>query len=86
MTATKVEDADDSHDLLDSAQDNFLAREQAVLGDDADFFQSGGTTSSPPAQGEASFFDGGHGTFFPLFSFADVQMKKYMNLNRAFLL
>jgi hypothetical protein len=64
MTATKVEDADDGHDLLDSAQDNFLAREQAVLGDDADFFQSGGTTSSPPAQGEASFFDGGNGTVF----------------------
>jgi hypothetical protein len=66
MTATKVEDAEDSHDLLDSAQDNFLAREQAVLGDDADFFQSGGTTSSPPAQGEASFFDGGHGTVFTI--------------------
>jgi hypothetical protein len=59
--ATKLEDGDDSGDLLDSAQDDFLAREQAVLGDDAEFFQSAATTSSSPNQGQASFFGGEQG-------------------------
>lgn len=61
MTATRVEDEDENAgDLLDSAESNFLAREQAVLGDDAQFFQS-----ASPAQGEDAFFGGasqGHST------------------------
>ena len=64
VTATKVEDTGDN--LLDSAEDDFLAREQAVLGDDADFFQSGGTTTSPPTQGGAAFFDENHGNVLSL--------------------
>jgi hypothetical protein len=53
VTATKLEDASDDMDLFHSAQDDFLAREQAVLGDDAQFFQY-----PPPAPGEAAFFAG----------------------------
>ena len=59
--ATKLEDEDDSGNLLDSAQDDFLAREQAVLGDDAAFFQSARNTSASPNQGQAAFFAGGQG-------------------------
>lgn len=59
--ATKLEDGGDSGDLLDSAQDDFLAREQAVLGDDAEFFQSARNTSSSPNQGQAAFFGGEQG-------------------------
>jgi len=62
ITATRVEDGDDDGlDLLDSAQDDFLAREQAVLGDDAEFFQSAANTSVSPNQGQASFFGGAQG-------------------------
>jgi hypothetical protein len=64
VTATKAEDTGDN--LLDSAEDDFLAREQAVLGDDADFFQSGGTTTSPPTQGGAAFLDENHGNVLSL--------------------
>jgi Clathrin light chain len=56
IMATKVEDADDDNDLLNSGGDDFLAREQAILGADAQFFQSGVTNTSSPTQGEASFF------------------------------
>ena len=59
--ATRLEDGDDNGDLLDSAQDDFLAREQAVLGDDAEFFQSAANTSVSPNQGQASFFRGEQG-------------------------
>jgi Clathrin light chain len=52
MTATRVED-ENAGNLLDSGESNFLAREQAVLGDDAQFFQS-----ASPAQGEDAFFGG----------------------------
>jgi Clathrin light chain len=65
VTATKLEDASDDMDLFHSAQDDFLAREQAVLGDDADFFQSARNTS-PPSQGEAAFFGGNQGIQPPL--------------------
>ena len=57
--ARKFEDGDGN--LIDSAQEDFLAREQAVLGDDADFFQSASVTSPPQQTGEASFFEGGQG-------------------------
>ena len=60
VTVTKVEDGNDDMDLLSSAQDDFLAREQAVLGDDADFFQSARNTS-PPSRGEAAFFGSNQG-------------------------
>jgi len=59
ITATKVEDAPEDDALFHSAEDDFLAREQAVLGDDAAFFQSAGGSTSPPAQGGAAFFDAG---------------------------
>jgi hypothetical protein len=59
--AAKLEDGDDSGDLLNSAQDDFLAREQAVLGNDAEFFQSAANTSASPNQGQASFFGGEQG-------------------------
>ena len=55
VTATKLEDKDT--DLLNSPQDDLFAREQAALGDDADFFQS----SQGVSQGEAAFFDGPQG-------------------------
>jgi hypothetical protein len=60
VTATKLEDVIDDNDLLSSGQDDFLAREQAILGDDADFFQSGGA-STAPTQSEPSFFGTGQG-------------------------
>jgi len=59
VTATRLEDAPGEGDFFQSAEDDFLAREQAVLGDDAAFFQSAGNTTSPPTQGGASFLDGG---------------------------
>ena len=59
VTATKLEDKDT--DLLNSPQDDLFAREQAALGDDADFFQSGQGPSQGPSQGEAAFFDGPQG-------------------------
>jgi len=62
VTATKLEDIEDEGDHFQSAKDDFLAREQAVLGDDAVFFQSAGNTTSPPAQGGAAFFDAGEST------------------------
>jgi Clathrin light chain len=55
VTATKLEN--DNTDLLNSPQDDLFAREQAALGEDADFFQSGQGVS----QGEAAFFDGPQG-------------------------
>ena len=55
ITATKLEENDT--DLLNSPQDDLFAREQAALGDDADFFQSRQGVS----QGEAAFFDGPQG-------------------------
>jgi Clathrin light chain len=66
VTAVKLEDGDASNDLLDSAEDDFLAREQAILGDDAEFFQSATNTTSPPTQGEAAFFGGGQGSISEL--------------------
>ena len=60
ITATKLEDNDT--DLLNSPQDDLFAREQAALGDDADFFQSGQGVS----QGEAAFFDGPQGVRHPI--------------------
>ena len=55
MTATRIEDEEETAgDLLDAGESNFLAREQAVLGDDAQFFQSASAD-----QGEAAFFGGG---------------------------
>jgi len=62
VTATRPEDGDDDNgDLLDSAQDDFLAREQAILGDDADFFQSSARNTASPPSGEAAFFGGNQG-------------------------
>ena len=59
VTATRLEDGkEDDMGLLDSAQDDFLAREQAILGDDAEFFQS----TNRPSQGEAAFFGANQGT------------------------
>jgi hypothetical protein len=60
VTVTRLEDGKDDMNLLDSAQSDFLAREQAVLGNDADFFQSAGNTSLP-SHGEAAFFGGNEG-------------------------
>ena len=58
VTATRLEDGkEDDMDFLDSAQNDFLAREQAILGDDAGFFQS---TDIPSQQ--AAFFGGSQGT------------------------
>ena len=63
VTATKIEDVEDEGDLFGSTQSNFLAREQALLGDDAEFF-----TSSAPTQGtEAAFLGGGQGSGVCLF-------------------
>lgn len=56
VTATRIEDVNDDADLLDSAQKDFLAREQAILGEDAQFFQTEGLTGSQPTQGEAEFY------------------------------
>jgi hypothetical protein len=67
VTATRVED-DDGVDFFDSAQGDFLAREQAILGDDANFFQATGNTTSPPSQGEAAFFGAGQGIRYVIFS------------------
>ena len=58
VTATRLEDGkEDDMGLLDSAQNDFLAREQAILGDDAEFFQS---TNIPSQQ--AAFFGSNQGT------------------------
>jgi hypothetical protein len=74
VTATKFEDASDDGDNFQSAEDDFLAREQAILGDDAAFFQSAGNTTSPPAaQGGAALFDNGNECQKKLISDEDVQ-------------
>ena len=57
--ARKFEDGDNS--LIGSAQEDFLAREQAVLGNDADFFQSTSLTSPPQLGGEAALPGGVQG-------------------------
>ena len=58
VTATRLEEGkEDDMGLLDSAQNDFLAREQAILGHDAEFFQS-----TRPSEGEAAFFGGNQGT------------------------
>jgi hypothetical protein len=56
VIATRVEDGKDDMDLFDSAPKDFLAREQAILGDDAEFFQA---TNTPSQQ--AAFFGGNQG-------------------------
>jgi len=61
VTATRLEDADDTGGLH-AGESNFLAREQAVLGDDAQFFQP------PPSQGEQAFFAGGNEGIASLFT------------------
>ena len=58
VTATRIDYADDGIDLLDSAQSDFLAREQAVLGEDAEFFQAAALPTSQPAQGGAALYGG----------------------------
>lgn len=85
VTATRVEDAGDAGDLLDAGTSSVLAREQAVLGDDAQFFQA---TSTP--QGEAAFFGGGDQGFphsHLVFSKSLMcQMKMYTSLRQVSLL
>jgi Clathrin light chain len=65
VTVTKIEDGDDV-DFFDSTQTGFLAREQAILGDDANFFQSAGDIT-PPSQGEAAFFGGKQGICYVIY-------------------
>jgi len=82
VTATRLEDVDDTGNLLDAGESNFLAREQAVLGDDAQFFQP------LPSQGEQTFFAGGNeGLISPVHlwipRFLTCQMKMYTNLSRV---
>ena len=81
VTATRLEDADDTGGLH-AGESNFLAREQAVLGDDAQFFQP------PPSQGEQAFFAGGNeGLASPVHlsisRFLTCQMKMSTNLSRV---
>lgn len=59
VIATTIEDGGDV-DFFDTAQSDFLAREQAILGDDANFFQPTANTA-PQSQGEAAFFGGEQG-------------------------
>lgn len=63
--ARKFEDGDGN--LIDSAQEDFLAREQAVLGDDADFFQSASVTAPVQEEGEAAFFQSGQGEILSIY-------------------
>lgn len=83
VTATRLEDGkQDNMGFLDSAESDFLAREQAFLGDDAEFFQS---TNIPSQQ--AAFFGANQGTnLLEVERGLMIQMKMYMNLRQVFLL
>ena len=60
ITATRIEDVDENG-LNDSAANDFLSREQAILGNDTAIFQQ---YVPPPSQGEEVIFGSGKGAFY----------------------